>query len=136
VGVAALTGAAIVSGFITARVALASAGPDAADLRITGQLLNLCTLCNQALARVGVVAMSAGIVAWSLDLVRGPALERVLGVLGMLIGVGCAAALLGGALQLDVHGMLAVVVVQGIWCIGVGVLLWRPAPVRLYQPMP
>jgi hypothetical protein len=136
VGVAAMTGAAMVSGFITAPVAQASAGLDPTDLKITGQLLNLCVLCNQALARLGVVAMSAGIAAWSLDLVRGPALERMLGVFGIAVGVGCAGALIGGALQLDVHGMLGVIVAQGIWCIGVGVLLWRPAPVPLYQPIP
>lgn len=135
-GVAALTGAAIVSGFITARVAQAGAGLDATDLRITGQLLNLCAMCNQALARLGVVAMSAGIAAWSADLVRAGGLERVLGVLGLAIGVGGAGALLGGVLQLDVHGMLAVVVAQGIWCMGVGVLLWRGAPAALYQPIP
>jgi hypothetical protein len=135
-GLAAMTGAAIVSGFITPGVALASAGVDGTDLKITGQLLNLCLLGNQALARLGVVAMSAGIAAWSLDLVRAPGLERVLGVLGIAIGVGCAGALIGGALQLDVHGMLGVIVAQGIWCIGVGVLLWRAAPVPLYQPIP
>lgn len=135
-GIAALTGAAIVSGFITPRVAQASAGLDATDLKITWQLLNLCVLCNQALARVGVVAMSAAIAAWSLDLVRAPGMERVLGVFGIAIAVGCAGALIGGALQLDVHGMLAVVVAQGIWYIGVGVLLWRAAPVPLYQPIP
>ncbi len=135
-GVAALTGAAIVDGFITARVAQASAGVDATDLKITGQLLNLCVLGNQALARLGVVAMSAGIAAWSADLVRAPGMERVLGVFGIAIGVGCAGALIGGALQLDVHGMLGVIVAQGIWCIGVGVLLWRAPPVPLYQPIP
>ena len=135
-GVVALSGAAIVSGFITAGVAQASAGLDATDLKITGQLLNLCVLGNQALARAGVVAMSAGIAAWSADLVRTAGMERVLGVLGLAIGLGCAGALIGGALQLDVHGMLGVVVAQGIWCIGVGVLLWRGAPAPRYQPIP
>ena len=80
--------------------------------------------------------MSVGIAAWSLDLVHGPGIERALGVFGMAIGAGCAGALILGALQLDVHGMLVVVVAQGIWCIGVGVLLWRPATVGAYQPMP
>lgn len=135
-GVALMTGAAIVDGFITPQVALASAGPDPDNLRITGHLVNLCLMCNQALARLGVVAMSAGIAAWSLDLVRAAGLERVLGVLGIAVGIVCAGALIAGPLRLDVHGMLAVIVAQGIWCIGVGVLLWRPAPAALYQPIP
>ena len=47
-----MMGAALVDGFVTPRVAILGAGLRAADLSITAQLLNLCMLFNQALARI------------------------------------------------------------------------------------
>ena len=124
-GVVAMMGAALVDGFVTPRVAGLGAGLHAADLSITAQLLNLCMLFNQALARLGAIAMSAAIIAWSLDLLLRAGLERALGVAGTAIGLGCVAALIGGVLQLDVHGMMLVLVLQAAWTIGLGVLLLR-----------
>ena len=124
-GVVAMMGAALVDGFVTPRVAILGAGLRAADLPITAQLLNLCVLFNQALARLGAIAMSAAIIAWSLDLVLRAGFERALGVAGMAIGLGCVAALIAGVLQLDVHGMMLVLVLQAAWTIGLGVLLLK-----------
>jgi hypothetical protein len=136
-GVVAMMGAALVDGFVTPRVAILGAGLRAADLSITGQLLDLCMLFNQALARLGAVAMSVGITAWSVDLVRGAGTERALGVFGVAIGLGSAGALILGALQLDVHGMMLVLLLQVIWTTGVGVLLLRTRNVaQPHHPMP
>ena len=136
-GVVAMMGAALVDGFVTPRVAMLGAGLRAADLSITAQLLNLCVLFNQALARLGAIALSAAIIAWSLDLVPRAGLERALGVAGMAIGLGGVAALLAGVLQLDVHGMTLVLVLQGAWMIGLGVLLLKAPRDRLtHHPMP
>jgi len=133
-GVVAMLGAALVDGFVTPRVATLSTGVSATDLQVTAQLLKLCMLFNQGLARLGAVAMSVGITAWSLDLVRGAGGERALGVFGVAIGLGSAGALILGALQLDVHGMMLVLVLQVIWTIGVGVLLLRIA--QPHHPIP
>lgn len=123
VGVIAMTGAALVDGFISPRIAVEAPAASAADLQIIAQLVYFSMLCNRALASLGAVAMSVGIAAWSVDLVRGATFARALGVLGMVIGVGCAGALIAGVLHLDVRGMTAVVALQAIWTIGVGVLL-------------
>jgi hypothetical protein len=128
-GVVAMMGAALVDGFVTPRLAIMAAGLGAADLSITAQLLHLCILFNQALAHLGAIAMSVAIIAWSLDLLRRAGLERALGVAGMAIGLGCVAALIAGVLQLDVHGMMLVLVLQAAWTIGLGVLL-------IHHPMP
>jgi len=118
-------------------VATLGTGVSATDLQVTAQLLRLCILFNQALAHLGAVAMSVGITAWSLDLVRGAGAERALGVFGVAIGLGSAGALILGALQLDVHGMMLVLLLQVIWTTGVGVLLLRTRNVaRPHHPMP
>jgi hypothetical protein len=128
-GVVAMMGAALVDGFVTPRVAILAEGLRAADLSITAQLLNLCVLFNQALAHLGAIAMSVAIIAWSLDLLRRAGFERALGAAGIAIGLGCVAALIAGVLQLDVHGMMLVLVLQAAWTIGLGVLL-------IHHPMP
>jgi hypothetical protein len=124
-GVVAMMGAALVDGFVTPRVAILAEGLRAADLSITAQLLNLCVLFTQALAHLGAIAMSVAIIAWSLDLLRRAGFERALGVAGIAIGLGCVAALIAGVLQLDVHGMMLVLVLLAAWTIGLGVLLLR-----------
>jgi hypothetical protein len=114
-----------------------SPGVSATDLQITAQLLKLCMLFNQALASLGAVAMSAAIIAWSLHLLLHRGLERALGVFGVAIGLGSAGALILGALQLDVHGMMLVLVLQVIWTTGVGVLLLRTRNVpQPHHPIP
>jgi len=123
VGVFAMIGAASISGFVTPHVAVLAPRAGETDLRVTGQLLTLCALLNRTMASLGAVAMSAGIAAWSLDLLRGPWLGRVVGLIGILIGSLPAAALISGLLHLNVHGMMLVIVLQAAWTVGVGVLL-------------
>ena len=125
VGVGAMIGAALVDGFIVPDVAMRAAGVSAAELQISAGQLALCVLANQALARLGAVALSVGIAFWSLDLVRGAGLARVLGIAGIVIGLACAGALILGALHLNVHGMMLVLVLQVVWTVGVGILMLR-----------
>jgi hypothetical protein len=125
VGVLAMIGAAMVSGFVITQVASLTPHATDADLRISGQLLILCSVLNQTFASLGVLLMSAGIIFWSLDLFRGPRLARLLGMFGLLVGLLPPAALTFGALHLNVPGMTQVVLLQLVWNFGVGVLLIR-----------
>jgi hypothetical protein len=124
-GVLLMTAAALVSGFITPRIALAVPALAPADPALITQLATFATLFNQAFARCAAVLMSAGIAAWSLGLLHGSIAARVVGGFGLLTGIGCALALVSGVLQLQVHGMAAVLALQSVWTVGVGCLLWR-----------
>jgi hypothetical protein len=126
-GVIAMMFAAIVSGFVMAHFAQLGLHATDAELRTTAQLLNLCGVLNQAFANVGAVAMSVAIMLWSLDLLRGAGAVRLVGVLGLVVGLLPAAGLLLGLLHLNVQGMMQVVLLQSLWNIGVGVLLARGA---------
>ena len=125
IGVLAMMSAAMMSGFVITQVASLTPHATEADLQSSAQLLILCRVLNQTFASLGVVLMSAGIVLWSIDLLRSRQLARLLGVFGLLIGLLPAAALAFGALRLDVPGMTQVVLLQSVWNIGVGVLLIR-----------
>jgi hypothetical protein len=122
-GMLALIAAALIDGFVTPRVVLPTTILGLGDMHVTAQILVLCSLLNRAAADLGAIAMSVGIAAWSLDLLRGAGLLRVTGVLGVLVGLIPAIALISGALALNVHGMLLVVILQAIWAIAVGILL-------------
>lgn len=124
-GVLAMVGAALVSGFITTGLASLAPHGTAVDLQINRQLLLLCRVLNQSCANFAVVAMSAGIVAWSLDLCGNAGARRAVGVFGCLVGLVPALALMFGEIHLDVRGMTEVVVAQAAWNIAVAVLMIR-----------
>ena len=126
-GVVAMIMATSVSGFVTAAVAARVPATTATDLSIAGDLFILCGVLSRTMANLATVLMSAAIIAWSLDFFRRAGFERVLGVVGIIVGVWTFVALITGALQLDVHGMLLVVVLQSMWVAGVGLLLLKDA---------
>ncbi len=128
VGVLVMTGAAITSGFIITGLCALVPHVTPVDLQINRQLLMLCRVLNQACANFAVVAMSVGIVCWSLDLCREPGARRAVGIFGCLVGVVPALALIFGALHLDVAGMTLVVAVQATWNIAVAILMTRREP--------
>ena len=129
-GVLVMIGAALVSGFVVTDVASTVAHETTGDLQIARQLLQLCGSVNQACARFGAVAMSAGIALWSLDLLRERGIARGVGLLGIVVGLVPIVALLAGAIRLDVHGMLQVVLLQAAWNLGIAALLMRERPGR------
>lgn len=124
-GVVAMIGAATISGWLTARVGALVPNPGDQDLHLLAILINFSFSMNQVLANLGAVAMSAGILAWSVGLAHDKGWTRGVGILGILVGIAPAVALIAGGMHLDVHHMLAVVVLQGIWYIGLGVLLFQ-----------
>jgi hypothetical protein len=124
-GTATLAGAAVVNGFVVSGLGAHYAGRPAADLEALCHLMNLCGVANQTLARIGVVATSTAIVAWSLILAGRGGSPRGVGVFGVLAGGATAVAIVCGLLPLNVHGMGAVVLLQSIWSVAVGVVWMR-----------
>ena len=80
---------------------------------------------NQAFATIFVVASSAAIVLWSAAILRSAGFSRPLGMYGCIIGPLTVIAVLSGHIRLNVHGFGLVVLVQAIWFICAGVLLWK-----------
>jgi hypothetical protein len=126
-GVVAMSAAALVSGFVVTNAVRLNPGVTPGDLQQSVTLMSFAMLFNQAFARCGAILMSAGILAWSLDLVRGGTLQRVLGSFGIVTGAGCMLVLAAGALRLDVHGAQAVNLLQAAWVLGAGIVMLREA---------
>lgn len=124
-GVIAMIGAATISGFVITDLASHLIDTTPTDQQLSAQLLTLCHVLNQTMARIGVIAMSVGIAFWSIGLLHDRGFARWIGALGCVIGLLPIAGLALGVLHLDVHGMGAVVLLQAIWSIGLGVLIYR-----------
>jgi hypothetical protein len=122
--VVAAMGAAVASGLVAPAVArqmVRAAQPEEAWRAVfhyTGHL-------NQGFVQVFVAASSVAIVLWSVSMVRSGAFARGVGYYGMVSGALILLALFSGRLRLNVHGFGLVFLVQAIWFISAGALLWR-----------
>jgi len=123
IGAGAMMGAALISGFIVSSLGVYYAGT--ADPAPFVDFARLCMTGNQALAKLGVAAMSAAIVLWAVALLHDRARARWLAIVGFAAGLAPAIALFAGAIRLDVHGMLLVVIAQAIWNLAAGTELIR-----------
>ena len=122
-GVFSMIVAAAVSGWISPAIAGFLPAPADQDLHTLSLLINFSGAVNRAMADIGAVAMSAGIFFWSLGLVHSAGSPRLVGAFGILVGALPALGLMASLFHLNVTGMLAVVLLQGLWTLAVGVLL-------------
>lgn len=117
--------AALINGFVAPAVAASTAASTAT--------LELCHRGNQVLAEAGALALAASILAWSSALAGRGRLANVVAGLGALAGAAPAAFLLSGHLQLDVDGMLALVLAEVAW--NLCVALWLGRRPRVEAPV-
>lgn len=120
-GVAFMTLAAMVSGFLVPGLASRYAGAPVPELEALGPVLRLCYETNQSMAKAGTVALSVAIFLWSWTLLGRGTAARAIGALGLLVGVVPVLGLAGGHLDLDVHGMGAVMLGQAVWSVAVAI---------------
>ena len=98
-------------------------------------LVGFATLVASSLTSVYVATVSLAMVLWS-ALLHKTGAARVLAWSGAAIALLGAVGLISGALRLDRHGLLAVVLVQGAWFIAAGVWLARRADKSSSQTVP
>lgn len=83
---------------------------------------------NQSFARILVATSSTAIAVWSFEIARTRLMPRAIGVFGCAAAALILLALFWGGLRMDVHGFGAVILLQAIWLIIVGVELRRTRP--------
>ena len=120
-GAMAFTGAAVINGFAFATFAgrYGNVAPD--QVAAVSAAFNLAGSIAATWAILGAVATSAAIAAWSLALAGKGGAERIIGGLGILLGLATIALVVTGTLMLDVHGFLLLVASQTLWTLAVGV---------------
>ena len=89
-------------------------------------LLSYTHTINQGFAQIGAVGFCVAIIIWSIALIRRRALNLVLGIYGILLGIAVIVALVSGVAELELHGGFEFITLgQSIWFILAAVLLWR-----------
>ena len=105
IGAVANVGAGTINGFIVP--ALAAHAPP-----VSGDLFVLAWEANQALAKLGVVAIGIAYALWSLNLWRQ---STALALSGLLAGGIPAALLIGGWIDMHLHAAIPVYAAQALW---------------------
>jgi hypothetical protein len=118
-GTMALIAAGLVNGFVVPEFVSRYQGYSPEALETVRHILALCRAANQVCTRVGLLAVAAGMLLWSLRLVRSLGFSRGVGVLGCVTAPALVVGLLSGRLLLDVHGLLAFLLAQSVWNLGV-----------------
>jgi len=119
--------AAMVSGFIVPEIGSRFADVPADQLEQAKGMLLISGISNQAFANAGLIGTSLGIVAWSLALMTHASINRIVGILGLAVGLLPAVLLLSGNLTLHLAGMTGVVITQSTWYLLIGYLMiWGP----------
>lgn len=124
-GAAAMLGAALISGVLIGDY-LQRALPLVSHTEDALPTVLLAFSANQVLAGVGTLGMSAGILLWSVAMLRLPGrLAIACGVYGMIAGLLCLTGYATGMITLDVHGMAFVVVAHSLWYCLLGLWVLR-----------
>jgi len=123
VGAAALMASMIVDGFATPAIAARFA----ADLPTAKTLFILLGTLVRFLMPMGLLFQSAAMLGWSWTIVRNRGLGLAVGVFGLATALSTTVALFALPAILLNHVLLAAIVLQGIWYLGLAVVLLRSA---------
>ena len=129
IGAAANIGAATVNGLVTPSLVengVRTAGPD---------VFAFAWALNQALDAIGVFAVGATYLLWSLDLLRDrTAFARIAAALGALTAAATMALLAGGSIRMNLSGAFIVYAAQVLWAALIGLFMVRGGLARAAAP--
>ena len=125
VGALAWIGAALIDGFLTPALARHFIGAPTDAQTAATNLLLLCAIAIQILTKLGLVAISIGILKWSAGLLLSPGAPRTVGIIGLVAGILPPAAVLISGVQLSPHSLGVIVIIQAAWYVGIAILLIR-----------
>ena len=125
VGVIAAVIAASISGFIFPEL-VRKAGKDLPETQAMWRIVEAALWAmNQTMSKVYSVAAAVAVCLWSAGCLRMGKLPRGFAIYGLVSAALVTALIAVGRLQLDRHGMTAVMVVEVVWFVGMGVGMLR-----------
>ncbi len=119
----AMTGAALVSGFIVQDLAQSAIHASAESEFIAP--LHMLGAVNQVLAKTGVLGYGAAMLFWSVRLVAMAGFARLCGIAGGIAGAALIGGILSQDLVLDVHGMGLTLAIMCAWFVTAAILMLR-----------
>ncbi len=123
VGSSALIASMVLDGFATPAIAARLAGIN--DLQPAKTLFVLLGTLIGFLMPTGLLLQSVAMLSWSSAFVKGPGLRRAVGVLGLAIAISLIVAIFATPAAMAAHVILGGIVLQSIWYLAIGVLLFK-----------
>jgi len=124
-GALGMIAAAMVSGFIMPFFLGRYDGATPAESEMAIQVLRLLRDVNRCFDQLGVIAMSSGVLFFAIAMLCERQRFWIAGILGVIVGLAGMASPVSGHFDATVHGIIAFVILQGIWNITVAILLMR-----------
>lgn len=124
-GIVAMVLAGLVNGFVASDFSADAVRVGGSVAASAPAMLAYGFSFNHALAVFGVLALSGGIAAWSMDLLRSGfhRTARLSGGYGLLASGGTCVALSTGLVGVGVEGMSAIVIAHALWYAAIGWLM-------------
>lgn len=118
--------AAVAGGFLAPDLLGRMAGGDAAATASATAAMLYNHLAQRVYAKIFTLATAAAIGLWSFAGWRHRRLPRWLAAYGLASAIAVTGLLVAGALVLDVHGLLVLMLAEAVWFVGAGTALCRP----------
>ena len=115
--------AAITDGLVNAELIPRTFGAPEASLPLLKSVLGYNFQLNQACAKVYVAGSSLAIICWSAALFRLGGFERIVAVVGTVVGVVALAGMLSGQVPMSAHGFGLIVFLQAVWMVALGIAM-------------
>lgn len=121
----AATAAAMSAGFVNRTLAFAYLTAKPEEVNSVVAAFRVSGAFNYAWGRTWMIALSAAILLWSIELVRQDGRARLLGWFGVSLGVVSIAGFVLGIIPLTVVALIGIIAAQTVWSVGAGVLMQR-----------
>lgn len=117
--------AAITNGFVVGLLMEYTDGDADTVLDRLDATLSALHVFSEICSQLFVIAASVAVMAWSINMLLKSGGMRIVGVVGLTVGILPLALLLVGHLRMNVHGFGLFVLLQAVWYISASVLLIR-----------
>ena len=131
----AIVFAAITDGLVNAELIPRTFGAPETALPLLKSVLGYNFQLNQACAKVYVAGSSLAIIFWSMALYRHGTFDRIVAIVGGVVGVVALAGLLSGHVRMSAHGFGLIVFLHAVWMIALGVAMIRASRVVSKNPV-
>lgn len=121
----AATAAAMSAGFVNRTLAFNYLNAKPEEVNSVVAAYRVAGAFNYAWGRMWIIALSAAILLWSIELVRRGGAARLLGWFGIALGALSIAGFVLGIIPLSVVALIGIIAAQTVWSVGAGTMMLR-----------
>jgi hypothetical protein len=130
-GCSALIASMVLDGFATPAIAVRFVGKE--DLQPAKTLFVLLGTLIGFLLPTGLLFQSVAMLSWSSAIVKGPGLQRAVGLFGLAVAISLIVAIFATSAVKAAHVILGGIALQSIWYLAIAALLFNRGSWALFR---